>query len=502
MLLRDLVKEIGAPVVEGPMDREITGLAYDSRRVTPGMAFFALPGHNVDGHDFIANAIERGAVAVIYERNGLVSQRATRVRVRCSREALARASAAFYGHPGRKLKVIGVTGTNGKTTVAFMLRQMLQEAGISCGLISTVRYEVGERVIPAHRTTPEAVELQQMLASMVRAGCQACVMEVSSHALQQQRVAGVEFDVAVFTNLSQDHLDFHGSMDAYREAKQRLFYSLRGGGSQGCMVINIDDPHGMELSRAACAEVQLSYGLGDAATLRATQIQLGRTFTLMTMEGPDGRFDCRLPLIGLHNVYNALAATGAGMALGVGPESLQRTLGRLQPIPGRLEAIQQGQSFGVYVDYAHTADALRLVLQTLRQVTAGKLVVVFGCGGSRDTGKRPSMGEVAARMADATWITSDNPRHELPETIATDIERGYQQVRADGCTVELDRRRAITLAIRRAQPGDTVLIAGKGHETYQEFEGVVIPFDDRIYAREALETMGYSFRARQRIIAA
>jgi UDP-N-acetylmuramoyl-L-alanyl-D-glutamate--2,6-diaminopimelate ligase len=495
MQLRDLVSPLPTLTIEGPLDRDVVGLAYDSRRVTPGMVFFAIPGLNTDGHDFIASAIERGAVAVVCQRNGFVSRRATKIKVADTREALALVAAEFYGHPSRRLKVIGVTGTNGKTCVAFMLRAMLETAGAKPGLISTIRHEIGDRVIPAQRTTPEALEIQQMLAAMTRAGCQSCVMEVSSHALDQKRVCGVEFDLGIFTNLTEDHLDYHASLEDYFQAKKRLFQAIQAGTKRGGAVINIDDAYGARLARETAAEVQLTYGLDDAARVRAHHVAAVRQGTRMTIEGPAGSFDCLLPLIGRHNVYNALAATGAGFFLKLPPAAMRAALNAMQPVPGRLENIAQGQPFAVFVDYAHTEVALRLALQTLREATAGRLRLAFGCGGSRDTAKRARMGRVAAELADVTVITNDNPRREAPEEIAAQIEAGYRAVRTDGCRIELDRRRAIDELLRAAQPGDTVLIAGKGHETYQEFEDTVVPFDDRVYVRETLENLGFVRRA-------
>src|SRR5213080_4587591 len=418
MQLKQLVNALAPLRVEGSLDRDVSGISYDSRRVTPGMVFVAIPGKKTDGHAYISTAIDRGATAIICENNGFVSQRATKIKVADTRAALAWAAAAFYQHPSSKLRVIGVTGTNGKTTVAFIVKQILQEAGVNCGLIGTVRYEIGERVIPAQRTTPEALEIQQMMAHMLRADCQACVMEVSSHALEQKRVCCVEFDAAVFTNLTQDHLDYHGTMEKYFVAKKRLFASLEQGTKKTGAIINIDDPFGARLSKETKVEMLLTYGLTEAAKLRATQIRLDKDATQLVVETPQERFPCRLPLIGRHNVYNALAAVGAGLVLKVGTQPIQSALGSLKPVPGRLESIARGQPFGVFVDYAHTHDALRNVLITLREITSARLLLAFGCGGSRDTGKRPKMGKVAATLANFTIITSDNPRREPPEKIA------------------------------------------------------------------------------------
>lgn len=491
MLLKDLVQCLPGATVDGPIDREVAGIAYDSRRVMPGMVFVAISGRHVDGHEFIGPAVDRGASAVICERNGILRTRATKIRVPDAREALARLAISYYRNPSHRLKIIGITGTNGKTVVAFMVRQILERAGIKTGLIGTVHYEVGDRIIPANRTTPESLELHQTMAQMLRAGCQACVMEVSSHALDQKRVFGVEFDVAIFTNLTQDHIDYHGSMENYFATKQILFQALAQGAKRGTAVINIDDQYGLRLVRPGQAEIQLTYGLQRTAKLRASQIRLDRQGSRFSVETPRGRFACRLPLIGRHNVYNALAAAGAGFALNVPETVMQTALNAMPPVPGRLEAITGGQPFAVFVDYAHTDDALRNVLGALREVTEGRLLLLFGCGGNRDAGKRLRMGQVAAQLADHTVITSDNPRLENPAAIAAQIEAGFRAENSTACEIELDRERAIQQILAQARAGDTVLLAGKGHETYQEFDNTVVPFDDRIAAREALETLGY-----------
>jgi UDP-N-acetylmuramoyl-L-alanyl-D-glutamate--2,6-diaminopimelate ligase len=491
MELKQLVADLDAASVEGALDREVTGVAYDSRRVTPGMVFVAIPGQKTDGHEFVDAAIDRGAAAIICERNGILAQRATKIKVPDVRLALAQVAASYYGNPSSRLKVVGVTGTNGKTTVSFMVKAILEAAGIKSGLMGTVHYEIGDRVIPAQRTTPESLEVQQMMSQMLRAGCQACVMEVSSHALEQKRVVGIDFDVAVFTNLTRDHLDFHRTMENYFMAKQKLFTALAGRKKKTVAVINIDDDFGARLSGQTNAEVELTYGLQTAARLRAAKIQLGHEESKFTVETPERHFPCRLPLIGRHNIYNALAATGAGLALGAEIVHLQAALNAITPVPGRLESVAAGQPFGVFVDYAHTDDALQNVLTTLREITKGRVLIAFGCGGNRDAGKRPRMGKIAAELADFAIITSDNPRKEQPEKIATQIEEGFCEVRRDRYRVELDRRRAIHEVIAEAKDGDSVLIAGKGHETYQEFEDTVVPFDDRLHAREALEALGF-----------
>ncbi|HEU0009131.1 MAG TPA: UDP-N-acetylmuramoyl-L-alanyl-D-glutamate--2,6-diaminopimelate ligase [Verrucomicrobiae bacterium] len=494
MQLRQLVQQLPSASVEGTLDREVVGLAYDSRRVTPGVVFIAIPGQNTDGHEYIGAALDRGAAAVICERAGMLPPRATRIRVPDVREAMACVARSYYEHPSAKLKVLGVTGTNGKTTVAFMIRTILEAAGMSTGLIGTVRYEIGDRIIPAARTTPESLEVQQMMSQMLKANCEACVMEVSSHALDQKRVLGVEFDVAIFTNLTRDHLDYHGTMENYFAAKQKLFTALERGAKKAAAVINIDDAFGARLAGTTKVEVELNFGLRQSARLRATRIEIGADGSRFIVEAPERKFALRLPLLGRHNIYNALAAVGACLALKVDVVKIQAALNKMAAVPGRLERVDCGQPFGVLVDYAHTDDALRNVLTTLRELTKGRLLLAFGCGGNRDAGKRARMGRVAAELADFTLITSDNPRKEDPGKIAAQIEEGFLAVRAEACAIELDRRRAIQQIIGKAEPGDIVLIAGKGHETYQEFDDTVVPFDDRVHAVEALETVGFKSR--------
>jgi UDP-N-acetylmuramoyl-L-alanyl-D-glutamate--2,6-diaminopimelate ligase len=329
------------------------------------------------------------------------------------------------------------------------------------------------------------------MAQMLHGGCGACVMEVSSHALEQKRVFGVEFDVAIFTNLTGDHLDYHGSMENYYQAKKKLFTSLGQGMKKGAAIINIDDAYGARLYGDTQLEVMLSYGTQKPARLRATNIELSREGARFLIEAPGRNFAIRSPLIGRHNIYNALAAIGAGLVLDIPTVKLQAALNAMAPVPGRLEKITLGQPFGVFVDYAHTDDALRNVLTTLREITSGRLLVTFGCGGDRDPSKRARMGKTAAELADYTLITSDNPRKEDPARIAEEIKTGFRSARPDGCAVELDRRKAIQEIISKAKEGDTVLIAGKGHETYQEFEDTVVPFDDRVHTQEALQGRGY-----------
>ncbi len=486
MNLRELIPTLTPIEAEGNLDREFTGIAYDSRKVRPGEVFVALSGQHSDGHDFINAAIERGASAVIVERNGFPSRKAAKIKVSDSRKALAAAAAQFYGNPSSKLQVIGTTGTNGKTTVTFMLRTILEEFGTKTGLLGTVTYTIGEREIPASRTTPEALELQSMMAQMIRAGCSACVMEVSSHALDQHRVHAIDFDVAVFTNLTQDHLDYHRDMDNYFAAKATLFHALGTGAKKGCAVINLDDARGKSLlSDARVRATKVAYGLVDAADVRATQIEMTSAGSEFTVETPVGRAPVKLPLIGRHNIYNALAAIGVSVGLGLDLRKVAQALGRIECVPGRLDKVQTRKPFDVFVDYAHTDDALQNVLSTVREIARGRVILVFGCGGNRDTGKRPKMGRVAGELADFAVVTSDNPRKEDPREIIRQIEAGFAG--KTNYQVVVDRREAIAQALKLAKARDIVLIAGKGHETYQEFADTVVPFDDKVVVQQLLE---------------
>lgn len=492
MKLKKIIADVGIDDAEDVVDREISGIAYDSRRVTPGMLFVAIRGQHADGHEYIKTAINRGAAAVICQADAWTASSHGALRVPDTRVALARTAAAFYDHPSSQLKVVGVTGTNGKTTVSFLLKHILESVGRKTGLLGTVRYEIGERMIPAQRTTPEALEIQQMMRQMLRAECVDCVMEVSSHGLEQNRVDQVEFDVAVFTNLTPEHLDFHGDMERYFAAKRKLFESLQGSAKKGAAVINIDDPYGVRLAGELAETDCLTFGRTESADLRLLEASVSADATRFAFSASGSVHNCELPLIGRYNVMNALAAIGAAMKMGVSVVDAVRALRNAATVPGRLEEVNAGQPFSVFVDYAHTGDALNNAMTTLREIANGRLLTLFGCGGNRDAGKRAAMGEVAARLADFSVLTSDNPRNEAPALIADQVMAGYASVRDEGCLVELDRARAIDEIIRMAQPGDVVLIAGKGHETYQEFEHTVVPFDDRVHAREALESIGYA----------
>jgi UDP-N-acetylmuramoyl-L-alanyl-D-glutamate--2,6-diaminopimelate ligase len=442
-------------------------------------------GAAFDGHSFIEQAIDKGAIAVVGER-GAFSQRATAIVVQDAREALALLGATFFGHPSRKLKMIGVTGTNGKSTTTFLIKHLLERAGQSTGLIGTVQYEIGERLLPAPRTTPESLDLQELLSQCVEAGCRNVVIEVSSHALSQGRSNEIEFAVGVFTNLTRDHLDFHRGMKDYFEAKARLFESLRPSGTKDRKaVVNIDDPYGQQLVGRFGRDLSiLTYGMGARADFRASDFKVEMNGTSYRLDANDKSYLVRLPLIGRFNIYNSLAALAAVRSVGLDVRNAVLALAKAPQIPGRLEAVPAKRKFQVFVDYAHTDDALLNVVKTCRDLNPSRLILVFGCGGNRDKTKRPLMGAIADQYADFAFITSDNPRKEDPEEILRDVEAGFQHKNYEKV---VDRREAIGRAIAMARPRDIVLIAGKGHEKYQEFSDHTVPFDDVEIASRALE---------------
>lgn len=476
--------------VSGSTSMDITALTHDSRQAVPGALFAALPsvtsGRDAEtgGARFILRAVEKGAAAVLTSSNVEVP-RATMIRVDDPRAALADVAAAFYGYPSQQLQTVGVTGTNGKTTTTFLLKHLLDVAERPCGLLGTVRYVIGPRELPAVRTTPESDDLQRLLRDMRGAGCRAAVMEVSSHALQQNRVRRVEFDAAVFTNLTQDHLDYHGTMDAYFEAKQQLFTSLaQQKHKRGVVVVNGDDRYGRRLLDAVDREVKtITYGQAAGAMFRAGDIAFDRNGTRYSLYVGERSYLVRLPFFGTFNVYNSLAALATMYALGYDVRKSVDTLKNAPQIPGRLEMVPEAKAFRVFVDYAHTPDALENVLRTLRALGPERLITVFGCGGDRDQAKRAPMGRVAGELSDWCIVTTDNSRGEDPENIFRGITAG---LRGGNHEVIADRRAAIRRAITLAAPGDIVVIAGKGHESYQEFSDRKVPFDDVVEASAAI----------------
>ncbi len=483
MTLRELVATLPGAVLHGDGEVAVADVAYDSRRLQPGALFVAIRGLLTDGNQFVEAALKKGAAAIASEEPPRPGLAAAWVQVADAREALATFSAALLGRPADRLRLVGVTGTNGKTTTSYLIDAMLRAAGRRPGLLGTVQYRIGDRLAESVRTTPESSDLQKLFRDMLEAGCQDAVLEVSSHSLALKRVHGCEFQVAVFTNLTRDHLDFHGDMDRYFAAKRALFdTALR---ADGHAVINADDDRAVELRQASRGRV-LSYGLERPADFRAAELTLSLRGGRFTLRGPDGNFPIETPLLGRFNVQNVLAACATGHALGLDPEAVRRGIASLKGVPGRMERVEAGQDFAVIVDYAHTDDALKNLLETVRELGPRRLIAVFGCGGDRDKTKRPLMGAVAARLSDVAVVTSDNPRSEPPEAILDDVVRGMNGYRSAERHRVADRREAIAKALEIAGPGDAVVIAGKGHETTQVLRERSVPFDDRQVARDLL----------------
>jgi UDP-N-acetylmuramoyl-L-alanyl-D-glutamate--2,6-diaminopimelate ligase len=486
-----LLDALADKTVLGVPPATVTGIGYDSRKIERGDCFVAVAGFKQDGRRFIADALARGAGLVVLEGDDpLAGATTARVLVPSAREALARLADAYWGHPSRALVLVGITGTNGKTTTSFLVEALLRGAGHRTGLIGTIQYRVGDEAVEAGQTTPEALELQALLARMRDGGVTAAAMEVSSHALALARVTGTQYDVAVFTNLTQDHLDFHGTLAEYGRAKRRLFETLAAGAkTRRAAVINVDDPAGAGMVAGLPLRV-IRYAIHGAAEVRPRRFASGADGIRMEVDTPAGSLALASPLVGEHNVMNLLAAVGVGVALDIPLGTIATTLGAVAAVPGRFERVEAGQAFLVVVDYAHTPDALERVLTTAKRLVrpGGRLVAVFGCGGDRDRGKRPIMGEIAARLADRVWVTSDNPRTEEPGAIVAEVLAGVARVPggAERHVAEPDRRAAIGQALRWARAGDVVVIAGKGHETYQIVGREVLPFDDREVARRVL----------------
>ena len=480
MGLVELVAGLPGARVVGDDSVEIRELAYDSRKVEPGTLFFCVVGEKADGHEFGPRAVEEGASALVVERE-LTELDVPQVVVPDSRAAMAPLAARFFGDPTAELRVVGATGTNGKTTTAFLVREILRAADYSCGLLGTVKQVVGGVEKEVVRTTPEAIELQKTFRQMLEGGDEACAMEVSSHAMALHRADAIHFEVAIFTNLTQDHLDFHADMEDYFLAKRKLFEA-----GPKTAIVNVDDPYGRRLAEEfECVTFSAEGAEADYSARDVSFDASGASFTV-------GEQQLRTGLPGHFNVANALGAFAAAEAMGVGSEIAAAGLARAARVPGRFEPIDEGQGFSVLVDYAHTPDSLENVLRAARRLTGGKLISVFGAGGDRDRDKRPKMGRAGAELSDLTVITSDNPRSEDPEAIVAEVAAGVEA--AEGVSeleIVVDRREAIALALGRAAPGDTVVIAGKGHEQGQEFEdGRKIPFDDREVAREELWKLG------------
>jgi len=493
MKLGQLVTEMSHCEISGDPEQPIDGLAYDSRQVKPGYLFVALGGHTRDGHDYLLDALEKGAVALVGERFPGIGENVTKVRVNDSREALSRLSIQFYSHPFDGLNLVGITGTNGKTTTSYLLESILTTAGANPGVIGTINYRYSGKTHPAPVTTPESLELMRFLREMADDGVTDVIMEVSSHALDQKRTEGCPFKVAIFTNFSRDHLDYHHTMADYFKAKSLLFSDLLGNGQshKNIAILNMDDPKGVELAALTKAEI-MTYGLRGVCDVRAESIAADKAALKGELMTPQGKRTFQSPLIGEINVYNILAASAAAIALDIDLDSVVEGIERLERVPGRLEPVRNKRGLTIVVDYAHTPDALLKALRDVRPLIKGKLITVFGCGGDRDRGKRPEMGRVAGEHSDLVFITSDNPRSEEPMSIIGQIEKGVRESgmkriegssnhrrKALGYIMEVDRETAIHQAISEADKEDLVLIAGKGHEDYQIVGGERRHFDDR-----------------------
>lgn len=489
--LIDIIRTLEVTSIIGPQDVEITDITADSRAVTNSSLFIALDGATVDGHDYIDKAVAAGAVAVIVSKPVQVNDDVCVITVKDTRAAMMVVVPSFFDYPANKMRMIGVTGTNGKTTTTHMIRHILKNQGHKVGVIGTVHIMIGDTSYPIHNTTPDVVDLQHILHQMVEEGVTYCVMEVSSHALALGRVAGVEFDTAVFTNLTQDHLDFHKTFENYLATKCKLFEQVSSSNqhkSNKGAVINIDDAYGERVVQKTKAPT-ITYSAQGKGTLNASDIQMSTKMSDYTVQYNGESYRVSMNTTGLFNVYNTLAAIGACLQEGISMEAIDMALKTFSAVPGRFELIEEGQDFAVVVDYAHTPDGLENILQTAQSIKEKRIIVVFGCGGDRDATKRPIMGRIAAKYGDIIYVTSDNPRTEDPIQIVKDVEAGVKEALRDGTSykVIVDRRDAINHAIGAAKSGDIVIIAGKGHENYQILKDQTIHFDDREEARRALK---------------
>lgn len=492
MQLKELIRPLLVHTMTGDPQVEITGIQIDSRRVTPGDLFIAMRGFTVDGHRYVQDAIKKGAVAVMAEEP--VDSDVPVILVPDSQRAMAVVVAQFYRHPTNELKLIGITGTNGKTTTSYLIEKLLSDVGRRTGVIGTIQMKVGEKTFSTSNTTPEALELQKGFRMMRDEGCEYSVIEVSSHGLSLGRTRGSHFHIGVFTNLTQDHLDYHKTMEEYRQAKGLLFSQLGNRytsdpAENAFAVLNADDDASSYYREITPAQV-VTYGIDHPADVRAVDMRITRQGTSFTLETFRGTCDIHLQLIGKFNVYNALAAASVGLIEGLSLKQIKASLEQITGVNGRFERVSAGQPYTVLVDYAHTPDSLENVLTTINDLAENKVICVVGCGGDRDRTKRPLMAQIAAKYSDLAIFTSDNPRTEEPEKIIQDMVNGLADLGREHVTTMVDRRQAINEAIRLAKPGDIVLIAGKGHETYQEINGVRHHFDDREVVREAIEARG------------
>lgn len=463
-------------------EKETCGITHDSRKVKKGYVFIAIKGHKLNGHDFIADAIEKGAIALVVEKRTEVTTQIPQIIVPNTRQALAFISSCFYGEPSTKMTVIGITGTNGKTTTSYFTKSIIQASGNDAGLIGTIQYQIGTRIIPAEETTPESVEIQSYLSEMIKSHIKYAVIEASSHALSQHRLDRICFHSAIFTNLSAEHLDYHENIRNYRAEKLKL---VKGLGPETFAILNADHNASKHFAENTRSQI-IWYGIKKKkADVTAEAIHTGTDTTTFLLNTQWGKRTITLKLIGRHNIYNALAAAANGLAMGFTIDTVKTGIESLCTVPGRLERIDCGRDFRIYVDFAHTHQALQVTLSALRETTTGRILLVFGCGGDRDRKKRPKMGHIAEKYSDIFWITSDNPRSEDPDKIISEIKEG---VKKDACfRLQSDRKTAIEEALFEAKTGDIILIAGKGHEQHQISKDTIIPFDDREIVRQFLQ---------------
>lgn len=486
--IAEIAALVGGLIIKGDKDTVITDITQDSREVSAGALFVCVAGLHVDGHKFIPDVIKKGAVALLTERDIEQPEGVTVIVVPELEASLKKIVPFFFDYPSQKMRLIGLTGTNGKTTTSYLIRSILRAAGKKVGVIGTIKIMIEEESLPVKNTTPDIIALQRTLARMQQEGMDYVVMEVSSHALALERVTGCEFDTAVFTNLTQDHLDYHKTMENYAAAKAKLFEKVSAAGvkSGKTAVVNIDDVAGKTMLAAADCK-KMTYGINSASDLMATDVKVMSRGMEIKIKGNFGELALKLKITGMFNVYNVLSATGAALAEGIAPEQIKEALESFEGVSGRFELVDNGQDFAVIVDYAHTPDGLENILRTAREITEGQVITVFGCGGDRDRTKRPIMGRLAAEMSDTVIATSDNPRSEDPEQILADVMVGVnEKIGSKCCEVIADRRKAIFRAIEVAKTGDTVIIAGKGHENYQILKDKTIHFDDKEIAFEAL----------------
>ncbi len=480
MKLSTLVYHLGSMGTDNLRDVEITGITNDSRKVRPGYLYVAIRGYKTDGHNFIKKSLENGAQAIVSEEKFSLDANVPQIIVHNTRKALSSLSCCFYNNPSQKINLVGVTGTNGKTTTTFLTKSVIEKAGYVAGLIGTIKYQIGKKVIAAKETTPESVELQRLIAEMVAAQMEFAVMEVSSHSAIQHRIENIDFKTAVFTNITTEHMDYHKTFSNYMNAKAELFKNLK---KDSFAVLNADDKFSEYFADRTDAKI-LWYGIKNDADIKAEICGESTSNTMIKLSCSGREIDVKIPLIGLHNVYNTLASVAAAISLGFELDVIKSGIETASIVPGRLENVPCDRGFKVVVDYAHTPHALETVLHALKNLVKGRILLVFGCGGDRDREKRPQMGKIADEKSDIFWLTNDNPRSEDPLNIVDDIKAGIKPGRS--FHIQTDRHKAITEALSEAKDDDLVLIAGKGHEKYQIIKDTIAPFDDREVVKKIL----------------